>query len=171
MLTQSQALDLFDYDFETGVLTWRDGKRGHTKAGDRAGSVMNNGNGKRYLIIKISGERYLAHRVCWLYVYGEFPSDCIDHINGNGLDNRLNNLRSVTRTENQRNMKVNAGNKTGVMGVYWDKRSKRWVSRIGSKNKDIYLGCSVDLFEAICKRKSAEIEYGYHKNHGQIRPL
>jgi len=131
-------------------------------------------NGKRYLSVKIKGKHHLVHRVCWLLFYGDKPVKCIDHINGNGLDNKIKNLREVTRSENQRNMRINPKSKSGVMGVCWDKRSKKWHVRYtakGDKNKMSHGGYFSDLFSAVCARKSLEIKHGYHKNHGQNRPL
>jgi len=171
MLTQSKAEELFEYNHGSGSLLWRSDRQGHTKAGDSVGTIMDNGNGKRYLATKVSGERYLVHRICWLYVHGEFPSDCVDHINGNGLDNRMANLRAATRVENQRNQRVGSASKTGVRGVGWDKRSARWLAHIGVIGGYKRLGTFKDLFEAICARKSVEIKEGYHINHGQKRPL
>ena len=164
--------DFLSYDASTGLLSWKVNRQGHVKKGDIAGTVFNNGSGKSYRSIKFKGSHYLVHRVCWLLHYKESPLDCIDHINGNGLDNRIENLRSVTRSQNQRNMKVSSKSKTGVMGVSWDKRSKRWCARVkGSDKKTKHLGYFKDFFEAVCVRKSAELTNNYHYNHGQDRPL
>lgn len=171
-MVYSDFKDFFIYDENTGSLRWSVNRQGHTKKGDLAGNVFKNGSGKSYRSIKFKGRHYLAHRVCWLMHYKSKPPECIDHINGDGLDNRIENLRSVTRSENQRNMKVSARSKTGIMGVSWDKRSKRWCARIkNTDKKTIHIGYFKDFFEAACARKSAELINNYHQNHGQNRPL
>lgn len=166
------ALSFFDYNQHTGELKWKVNRQGHVKAGDVAGTVFTNSSGKSYMSLHVNRKHHLVHRVCWLIHYGENPKACIDHINGNGLDNRIENLRDVTRSKNQRNMKVSSKSKTGVMGVSWSKRDSKWCARIKDENKKtIHIGYFSDFFEAVCRRKSLEGKYGYHNNHGQIRPL
>lgn len=159
------------YSEETGDIYWIKDRQGHTKKGDLAGSIFSNGSGKKYRTIKVFGKHYLAHRLAWLLKTGSEPSKFIDHINGDGLDNRFFNLREVTRTENQRNQKISKRSKTGVMGVSFDKKSGKWSVRIGSRENQERLGYFSDFFEAVCVRKSAEIKRNFHKNHGSSRDL
>lgn len=166
--------DLFNYNECTGELFWAVNRRGHVRKGDKAGTKLKNGCGKHYLTVKIAGKHSLVHRVCWLYFYGKEPNGCIDHINGDGLDNRIENLRVVSRSENQKNMKVSTRSSSGVMGVYWEKRSKKWHVRIAKKgvtNKMSHVGYYSCFLDAVCARKSLEINNDYHQNHGQNRPL
>lgn len=118
-------------------------------------TVMNRG----YLCGNLDGKMQLAHRVIWLMVYGETPK-FIDHINGDRTDNRLRNLRSVTRSENARNRKTATNNTSGYTGVHLDTRTGKWVASIG-------LGYYNSLEEAAEARRSAERLLGYHPNHGR----
>jgi len=162
---------LLRYDVSSGDVFWTKDRQGHVKSGDRAGTKQKNKNGKSYITIKVSGKHYLAHRVAWLLHYKIPPELFIDHIDGNGLNNKIGNLREVSRTENQRNQKLSSRSKSGVMGVSKDKKSGKWLVRIGSRDNLKRLGYYSDFFEAVCARKSAEKIRGYHFNHGQNRPL
>ena len=75
------------------------------------------------------GVRLMAHRVAWAIYYGVWPTGMIDHINGDGLDNRICNLRDVTHKENARNSRRKATNKSGCSGVMRDKHKKKWVAQ------------------------------------------
>ncbi len=109
---------------------------------------------------------YKAHRLAWLYEYGEFPKYHIDHINHNRIDNRIANLREVSRIDNQRNQKKSATNKSGFTGVHWHKQAKKWLASITVNCKTIYLGLYEDKNEAICARLHANRLYKFHANHG-----
>lgn len=133
-------------------------------AGKEAGYVHNDNCGNQYLILTINGNIIKAHRAAWFIVHGEMP-DQIDHINGNGLDNRISNLRNVSNQDNQRNCRLRKDNKTGVVGVR--NMHGKFASQIRVNKKDIHLGVFSDFFEACCARKSAESKFGFHKNHGR----
>ena len=123
--------------FEDGVFRW---KRDHKyfkkiKAGDVVGSgSLKNG----YRCTAIGGKQYYQHRLIWLYVHGSWPDGPIDHINGNKSDNRIENLRIATPSQNQHNRKKTKS-KSGMTGAYkhW---SGRWYSTIMVENKKHYLG-------------------------------
>jgi hypothetical protein len=123
-ITAQRLRELLDYDAETGVLKWRVNRR-RARAGDAADRSYINGYGR----IKVDRKEYLAHRLCWLHVTGEWPAGHIDHINGNKSDNRMSNLRDVDRNTNAQNQrKAQASNKVGVLGV---RRSwNRWRATI-----------------------------------------
>ena len=93
----------------------------------------------------------------------------IDHINHKRDDNRLVNLRLVTRIENQRNMSISKRNSSGFVGVSWSKVHNKWEVRIGVGNgtKDMYCGRYDSIDDAVAARKKAELDVGYHKNHGK----
>lgn len=112
------------------------------------------------------GTCQLAHRVAWAMHYDEQPS-VIDHINGDPADNRIANLRSVTRSDNQKNMKQNSNNTTGVTGVYRVQGPKPWRAAIKTGGKHISLGRFDLKDDAIAARKAAERKYGFHPNHGR----
>lgn len=167
-----------EYCPDTGVFRWRRRDR-NTFASDRAYSMyVRRYMGKRagslcrthgYIMINIFGAPRRAHRLAWLLAYGEIPSGEIDHINGVRHDNKIKNLRDVSRHENSKNMGLKITNKSGVCGVSWDKKNSRWVAQITHRYRVIKLGRWADKFEAICARKSAENKYGFHANHGALR--
>jgi hypothetical protein len=157
MLTQKELKRLLSYDPETGLFTWLK-SRGTVAKGSIAGSIGSKG----YVKIQISGKTYLAHRLVFLYLGLELPED-VDHINHNRIDNRLCNLRQVSRADNCRN-RTNP-NTQKVFGVC-EIRDKYYQVVIGQDSKKIELGCFNDYFEAVCARKSAELKLNYHRNHG-----
>ena len=172
-LTQEYVRSLFDYDPDTGILTWkwRDDASASTKsalasinarfAGKQAGAPH-----KGYIRMYVAGEQYYAHRLIWLLVHGEWP-DCIDHIIKDRSDNRLINLRSVSQAENMRNSGMSSKNTSGVTGVSWSNTNKGWCAYITNNRKRIYLGTFPDFGDAIAARKAAEIRFGFHPNHGK----
>ena len=83
----------------------------------------------------------------------------VDHINGDKLDNRRTNLRCVTHSQNHFNMPHRPDNTSGVKGVVWHRENRRWQAQIGLRGRCIYLGNTLDFFEAVCLRKSAEVKY------------
>lgn len=91
----------------------------------------------------------------------------IDHINSIRNDNRIENLRLVTRVENCRNQKQQCNNKSGVTGVSWHKASGKWLAFIHKKEKKIYLGCFERLEDAAVERRLAEKRLGFHDLHGR----
>lgn len=123
-------------------------------------------NGKWYVVLRILGKQYLAHRVAWFYVTGEEPVE-IDHQDSNGLNNKWGNLRNVTHRVNCKNTRMKGNNKSGVMGVHWCNRDERWVSRIFVNGKSKCLGYFKNKQDATDARLQAEKEYGFHDNHGK----
>jgi hypothetical protein len=96
-------------------------------------------------------------------VYGDWPENQVDHIDGDPSNNKISNLRPATNKGNGRNAKKHSRNKSGLMGVGWLKSLEKWRVRIGTT----HIGVANDFFDACCLRKAAEIEHGYHKNHGR----
>jgi hypothetical protein len=178
MITQKYLKECLRYNPATGVFTWKRRPLSHfsKKQGQRVfnskfalkdtgESTCMNG----YRRIRIDDILYRAHRLCWLYVFGNLPEHQIDHVNGVRHDNRIHNLRAVTNRENCLNAALRSDNKSGAHGVDWFKSRGKWRSRIKDNGKEIHLGYFDDISKAIAARKSAEILYGYHKNHGRIR--
>lgn len=163
MITQEKLKDVLDYNEETGDFTWKIRIAGVVEIGDVAGCKVAHG----YIKIIINKEQYYAHRLAWLYVHGVWPENQIDHINHDRSDNRLENLRCVTRQGNNRNTKLYKNNKSGVTGVARARNFNRWIAKIKVSGKEIVVGSFKDKFEAICARKSAEVKYGFHENHGR----
>jgi hypothetical protein len=174
-ISQEYLKSILDYDPETGIFTWKHRPREHFKTEPvwkswntrYSGAVAGGRNGGEYIIISINRRSFLAHRLSWLYMIGEFPQDQIDHINGVRDDNRIVNLRSVTNSENHRNQKKPKSNSSGVTGICWHKRKNKWHAYIRTDDKRIHLGYFDNIFEAACARKSAENKHGFHANHGR----
>lgn len=99
MLSRDRLLEVVSYDVGTGVMTWMAANK--WRAGKKAGCIRKDG----YIVIRIDGELMYAHRLAWLYVYGAWPSDFIDHINGITGDNRICNLRDVPVAINSQNQR------------------------------------------------------------------
>ena len=139
MLTQERLKELLHYDPETGFFT-------NIKARPKikVGSIAGCKNKQGYLVIMCDGKLYLSHRLAWLYVYGYFPENHIDHINRVRTDNRISNIRKADPSQNRQNASIQRNNTSGFTGVAWTKREKRWRSRIVVGNKEICLGYFLD---------------------------
>jgi hypothetical protein len=153
------------YEPETGKLFWAQDRGTRAVQNSEAFCRLNN-NG--YFAGKIFEKSLLAHRVIWALVYGEWPEQ-IDHINGNRVDNRLSNLRSVGSSENARNKKVRTNSSSGVQGVAFDARKQKWNARITWDGNTEQLGYHACLATAVKARKNAELAYSFHQNHGRIQ--
>lgn len=159
ILTQSALKEILHYDPGTGVFTWRV-SLGTAKAGSVAGSFARHG----YVQIGVAGRNHLAHRLAWLYEFGEFPPNDLDHINRVRSDNRICNLRPATNAENNQNCSMRRDNTSGHVGVYWYKRDKKWRAKIQINRKTIPLGRFTNLEGAIAARKAAELKYHTFKH-------
>ena len=172
---------LIDYNPETGELKWKerpvwmfsDAGDGGRKATAAAWNTRFSGKaalayvGKDpYPRGKLFGNAIKAHRVIWAISFGYWPT-LIDHINGNHADNRLSNLREVTRSENSRNASRRTDNKSGFTGVCWVERIGAWQANIRINGRPKFLGNFANIDEAVAARKAAELQYGYHPNHGR----
>ena len=138
----SALRDDLAYDPETGVFTWRHGVvtgngAFRLKPGQVAGT--NTGDGL-YRQFKWRGHLYRAHRLAWLYVHGEWPVGEIDHINRDGRDNRIANLRLATRAQNLGNTRRRTTNQSGFKGVTWSAHAKRWSAWIATGGNTRHLG-------------------------------
>ena len=141
MLTQNRLKELLDYCPETGVFRWRITDR-RKKAGKESGCV----NSAGYLQIVIDKKHYKCHRLAWLYMYGSFPEGEIDHINRAKTDNRIANLRVVTRSQNQFNKDVIDGTISGVRGVV--PSGQKWRAQISVGGRTRYIGTFENLEQA-----------------------
>lgn len=154
-LTQDTLVDLLHYDEEAGEFFWRKdgarGARGHVKAGKRAGSLHRSSG---YRMLKINGRRYSEHRLAWFYVHGQWPAGDLDHVDGARANNRIVNLREASRSQNIFNSKL-VRSSSGVRGVTWNKRERRWKANLKKDQQVIHLGTFETLPDAIAARAEA----------------
>lgn len=117
-------------------MTWLNPRSNFLKAGALVGSP----DGGRYLQATIEGGRYRLHRLAWLYVHGMWPNGLIDHVNGDGSDNRIANLREATASQNRANTVRQLEGRTLPRGVKQEARTGKFVATLGRKGKNIHLG-------------------------------
>jgi hypothetical protein len=142
-ITQQILWEWFDYNPQTGDLTWAKRPATRVHVGDVAGAI----NGSGYRVIEFRGKSYPAHRVIWFYMNGAWPPEMIDHINGNRADNRIDNLRAVDAKANAENqLRPQRNNKCGLMGV--SKYRDKWKAQISHAGRVIYLGLFTDPLAA-----------------------
>lgn len=120
-----------------------------------------------YLRLSVLGGKIWAQRAAWMIAFGEVPNGQIDHIDGDKLNNRIENLRVVSMADNRRNQKRPHTNSSGVIGVTWNPKNKNWNARIQVDGKTVHLGSFSDLHDAAEARKLADIKFGFHENHGR----
>jgi hypothetical protein len=137
VLTQEKLKELLDYDETTGVFTRKIRTANAIQVGDIAGCMRPDGR----FVISLENKRYFSHRLAWLYVYGFLP-EMLDHIDGNPSNNKINNLRSCTSSQNQENQrKPQTSNKCGFLGVSYKKRINKFISQIQIDGVVTHLGC------------------------------
>lgn len=141
LLTQDLLHEVFEY--HDGALYWKVNKGSRARIGDKVGSLQNRG----YLSVRLNKKLYLTHRLIYLYHNGVLP-EFIDHINGNKLDNHIENLRPATLAQNGFNAKLSNRNTSGVKGVSWNKRYNKWEAYLNKQNKRTCLGSFSSLEEA-----------------------
>lgn len=163
-ISQEHIRNILSYNSDTGIF-YR--KKTSNNGRYKSGTIIGHKNIHGYMVIKILGKLRYAHRLAWLYIHGSFPSGQIDHINGVRNDNRIINLRVVNNLENHKNQKKYSNNSSGITGVYWYERYRKWAAQITINGKVKYLGRFEEVDDAISARKAAEIENAYHPNHGQ----
>jgi hypothetical protein len=170
--------ELLDYNPLTGELTWKPRSRNwftsdrgfniwHARYSGCPALAAPASHG--YLKGRVLYDYITAHRAAWAITYGKWPCGEIDHINGDPRDNRLVNLRDATPSENSQNRAIMSNNKSGVSGVSWHQASGRWRAYIGRGKDRRWLGRFKSLDDAVAARREAEIEMGYHPNHGRLR--
>ena len=152
MITQYELKQLIEYNPVTGIFKWKVYRNSNAIAGSVSGNIHDNG----YRYIKVYKKLYRASRLAWLYMTGSFPSNHIDHRNGIRDDDRWENLREATRSQNHQNIILKSNNTSGYMGVNWSKKHKKWAARIGIDGKRIFLGrfdTPEEAYEAYLKAK------------------
>lgn len=171
--------ECFELDADTGILVWKARPLHHFKTANSAKATNGQKAGKEVGFISDLGYRRVSftwngkslhwyqHRIVWAMYYGYWPTKSLDHIDGNRTNNVITNLREVTHQENSKNLRMPKNNTSGHMGVNWDKTRSKWKVRIQVNGKRIVIGRYINIEDAIAARQAAEIEYGFHENHGK----
>lgn len=165
---QGVLRQLLDYDPKTGELRWRWRPSGTRQWNSRyPGTLAFTKIIERgYRSGQIFKSDYLAHRIIWKWWHGQDP-DTIDHINGDKLDNRIENLRSVPFRVNAKNLPMPRSNKSGEAGIHRCRKSGRWRVAIRINGKPKTLGRFNKFEDAIAARNAGWAANGYHENHGR----
>ncbi len=140
-LTKEQLLEIFDY--ADGNLIWKVKRPGRRGIGDIAGTKTTNG----YMQVGINKRVYKLHRIIFCMHNGYMP-EIIDHIDGNPMNNRIENLRSCENHQNLWNAKISTSNKSGIKGISYSKEHKKWRAYISNNKKRIWLGFFEELTDA-----------------------
>lgn len=162
-----RVLQLVSYDPERGSFTWICNRKGRSA---RVGAAAGVRRGDGYVHVTLDGRRHYAHRLAWALTRGPIPDGMeIDHIDHNPANNRIDNLRLVTKSGNRKNRSADRRNKSGVTGVHWAPHANAWAAQIRSEHKTSHLGYFKNLQDAARARKRAEAALGFHRNHGEKR--
>lgn len=141
-LTQEYVQELFEY--RDGKLYWKQDRGNHKVNGKQAGFIHTNTGYRR---VTIDHRNHLEHRIIFLHHFGYLP-ECLDHIDGNCINNSIENLRQASFTQNMHNRKLNKDNKSGVKGVRFVPSRNLWVARIRQKDTLVFLKYYKTLEEA-----------------------
>jgi len=156
--------DALEYDEEAGCLRWIKTINSRAIKGNIAGTTLNTG----YIRLRYKGQNHRVHRIIFYLCHGYVPK-FIDHLNGDKTDNRIENLREATPSENQCNVGLTSKNTSGVKGVTWCDSLKKWRCRMYLQKESRSFGCYRDFFEACCAIHSARNrlhgEFVYHGTH------
>ena len=154
----NKMVNLLEYNPDTGGFKWKVYRSYNARAGDVAGSVSKT-NGYRW--IGIENKPFPAHRLAFYYIHKYWPENDIDHINHIRDDNRITNLREISRQCNLQNKLLSKNSVSGIKGVVWEKSRNIWHSQIRVNGKTFNLGNFKDFTEAVCHRLAAEQCVGY----------
>lgn len=157
------------FRYEDGKLYWKSRPESHFSSASRCDHWNSRNQGKEagyedkaWLRWKITicDSDFFRHRIVWA-MHNDIVPDLIDHKNRNKRDDRIDNLRESTVSQNAANAKLSSANTSGYRGVTWDKSSGKWRSQIEVNGKAIYLGWFDDVREAAAARISGEgIHFG-----------
>jgi hypothetical protein len=164
-LSQEYLKECLEYNPETGVFFWLYRPLKHFKSERRqrifnsvySGKPCGHLSEEGYLVIRFDGMLHKAHRLAWLYVYGELPKQWLDHINRNRSDNRICNLRLASPALNAQNASTRKDNTSGIPGVSWHKATGKWVVQISKQGKSTHVGLFPTIQEAKLAREQAEL--------------
>ena len=152
-LTQKRLKEVINYDPDSGIFSWnRPLRRGYVYR--NAGTNHPSG----YIYIRVDKVKYRAHRLAWLWAYGTIPKEKIDHKNGVGTDNRIENLRLATTSQNGANAKFRSDNTSGFKGVVFNQKTNNWSARICINQKSKHIGRFDSDIEAAAMYDDAAIK-------------
>jgi predicted transcriptional regulator len=159
-LTHQRLVELLRYDAATGDFYWRISPNARAPVGAMAGKQSLSGPGQnKYRVVQIGGERIKAHRLVWFLFHGEWPRKVLDHVNGNTLDNRIENLRDVTSQQNSWNIhRAMRNSRSGVLGVDWVASRKKWRAQIRVGGRKMCIGYFSSAEEAGAAYQQAKNE-------------
>lgn len=143
-LSPKRLREVLHYDAESGVFTWLIAPSSRALKGSRAGAVRPDG----YRTIGVDGASYLAHRLAVFYMTCRWPKADVDHINLIPGDDRWRNLREASRAENKANIRPPRTNSSGIKGVTWNKKDRRWRAQIKVSGKHRVIGGYLTKAEA-----------------------
>jgi HNH endonuclease/AP2 domain len=170
LLTSEYLREQLSYNSDTGEFRWLVANSHRVKIGDVAGSLKF--TGYRYICLTFNSKQYLfrAHRLAWLYVYGSWPSNNLDHIDRNRLNNCISNLREATYSENNKNQTKQANRSSRYVGVWWNKPNQKWNAGIGANGKYAYLGSFTSEEEAALAYNAAALARDPNFNNLNVLP-
>jgi hypothetical protein len=138
-LSQEYLNSIFEY--KDGIIYWKKNTAYQSKVGQKIGTKSHQ-NG--YLRVQLHKKQYFVHRIIFTMFYGFIPTE-VDHIDGNPGNNKIENLRNVSRTQNCINTRLRTTNKSGFKNVSWSKTMKKWSVQIRINKKNIYFGWYDDI--------------------------
>ena len=151
MINYQEVRELFNYDEECGVLVSKKVRGSRGSVGPNLGA-----NDRGYKVVGINGKTYRTHRLVWLWYYGYLPENGIDHIDRDRGNNKISNLREVSKRCNSINSKTSSNNISGIRGISWNTKQSKWISTIAINKVTKYLGSYGTKLEAACHRLAAE---------------
>ncbi len=163
-LTPELVREVLNYDSNTGVLTWR--SKQHSKRivlHSRAGSYVPSTG---YRSITLFGKSYPEHIICWYHYHGVWPTGQIDHKDQVRDHNWISNLQDISFHQNMLNRKALKGTVTGHQGIWFNKRTNRYVAQIVLNGKKVFQKSCKTANEALALREAKLIELGFSVNHG-----
>lgn len=169
--------DLLDLDHHSGVLFWKN-RPENWFASENAflswnsrysGQAVGRINSGGYRVFSLAHKLVKAHRFVFAIANGAWPEGHIDHVNGNPSDNRPQNLRDVSRQENQKNLRMPSHNTSGFVGVLWCRKSRKWRAQVFRDGRSQSLGFYAEKDDAVAARAAANLRMGFHPNHGKRR--
>jgi len=162
-LTQKEANDLFEY--RDGELFWRPKIMSRNRPSVLAGKKVGCPNGSGYLKMVHNKRKYYLHQLVFLMHHGYIPSN-IDHIDGVGSNNKIENLRSASVSENMCNTKLRTDNTSGFKGVHFNKQHKKWQAKLYLRQMQVARTFETKDLAVEFMELFREMAHGQFANHG-----